>query len=160
MMGVKSKGGFWQKRTQVAEDLRRKNHVRYEKEVGMKRMAKFACLASATVMLAGTFVWADSRTVSNKGASGTAVQNLSYETGEEELRANIKVGQTATIKITKCSNCFFEGFINMGDIIQLKRIDSHTFNVKGLKPGNCVIDFTDKTQPKMKTRATVKVVLK
>lgn len=134
----------------------------------MKRMAKFACLVSATVILAGSVVWADSGTQSNKGVSGTKVGNLSYETGEEELRyetgeeelrAVVKVGQTAIIKITRCSNCF-EGFINMGDIIQLKKIDSQTFKVKGLKQGNCVIDFTDKAQPKMKTRATIKVVPK
>jgi hypothetical protein len=130
----------------------------------MKKMVNFAFLASAFVILAGTVVWAGSGAESNKGVSGTEVGNLSYETGEEELQANIKVGQTAIIKITKGSNCNFDPFISVdkhwGKSVQVTKIDSHTFKVKGLKPGNCVIDFTDKTQPKMKTRATVKVVAK
>jgi|WetSurMetagenome_2_1015567.scaffolds.fasta_scaffold22330_1 hypothetical protein len=139
----------------------------------MKRMVKLVSLASAIIILNWTASWAGSEAQSNKGASGAKAGNLSYETGEEELRyetgeeelnAVVKVGQTAIIKITRCSNCFFEGFINMGknmsDVIQLEKIDNQTFKVIGVKPGNCVIDFTDKAQPKMKTRATVNVVAK
>jgi hypothetical protein len=74
------------------------------------------------------------------------------------LRATVAVGQTAFIKITRCSNCFFEPFINMGKKIQLKRNDSHTFEIKGLEPGDCVLELIDKAQPKMKTTVKVKVV--
>lgn len=108
----------------------------------MKRMSKLVGLVWAAVILSGTVVWAGPR----------------YETGEEELTAVVRVGQTAIINMTKCSNCtYFDGIIGI-EVIQPRRIDGHTFEVKGLKTGEGVINLTDKAQPKMKARIKVKVV--
>jgi hypothetical protein len=138
----------------------------------MKRIVEFACLALTCIILIGTVVRASPGAQSKIDASGTKMGNLSYETGEEELRyetgeeelresfSQVPVGKTAIIKVTKCSNCFFEGFINMGDIVTLKRIDGHSFRVKGLKPGESVITFTDKTNSATKAKIKIKVLAK
>jgi hypothetical protein len=81
----------------------------------MKKKWVAATLAGALVVLSGVAVWAASATDLNAGVSGNA---LKYETGEEELRTVIPVGQIATASVTRCNNCcFFEGFINMGNVV-------------------------------------------
>jgi hypothetical protein len=121
----------------------------------MKKKLVAATLAGALVVLSGVAVWAASATDLNAGVSGNA---LKYETGEEELRTVIPVGQIATASVTRCNNCFFEGFINMGNVVQVKKINGHTFRIKGLMPGDCVINLAEQGQSKVKVKVDVKVV--
>jgi hypothetical protein len=129
----------------------------------MKKMVELAFLALTCIIPAGTVAWASSGAQPKTDASGTKMGNLSYETGEEELREAfdlVNVGQIAAIRVTKCSNCFFHGFISMGDIVTLERVDGHNFRVKGLKPGEVIITFTDKTNSTTKAKIKIKVVAK
>lgn len=123
----------------------------------MKRTLAVVTLAGALVVMSGAVIWAAPGAELNTGAAGNA---LKYETGEEELRTVIPVGQIATVRMTRCNNCFFEGFINMGNVVQVKKVDGHTFQIKGLKPGNCTVNFSEQGQSKVKTRVNVEVPAK